>query len=184
MLQQALFYQLRLFTLFNLDIRINALLLIGCFIVSFSFFKTYKVSRIICIISYLLLLIGTSNIFIYFSLNNNPLIDTRLSGYLFFWHAIFAFRSSAFVTFQVVFAFINLVLMIFFPFIFDKFRYFIYTLLIIFLITLITNLSGLSHRSIFLVDYLYYITGYFFGYLIAKRKTIYDFIDYLVNRYQ
>jgi len=181
MIRQALVYQLRLFTLFNLNIQVNALILIVLFLISFLLMDKYKVFKIISYITYLLLLIGITNLFIYFP-GNNELLNTRLSGYPFFWYAIIHFRSSAFVTFQVVFGLLNILIFFFFPFLFKKVRYFIFTLLLILLVSLLSHISGISHRTIFLVDYLYFITGYILAYILKHLKMISYFIDYLIKR--
>jgi hypothetical protein len=173
---QVLVYELKLFTLFNMNISINALFLLLLFFTSFLFRKKSKVIRIINLLAYSFILIGTSNIFVKFT-GDYPLIDFRLNGYLFFWHALTSFRLNAFTTYHVVFSFINVMVMLFFPFIIKYKRAFLYTIIFIFLFTILSHLLHISDRTLYLVDYLYYITGFTFAYVILNFKKIVNYID-------
>jgi hypothetical protein len=177
MLQQALRFNLPVFNLLGFDIRINALVLISLFLITLLFHKKNKYIMLVNITLYIILIMATTNIF-NDTQTNDVLIDFRLTSYPFFWYALFHFGYRAFLMFSFSYAFASVLIFSFFPFIIKKVRYFIFCLLFIFLLAIILNILDLNNRTLLIVDFLFYLTGYGLGVFIKNFKKA---IDYLEN---
>lgn len=165
MLDQILYYNVTIFQIDSFSLNINALLLLSIFLISLKFKK-----KTIAIISYLLIIISITNLFI-FSFNAQTNIDlTFLSKINFFIYNIFNYPINSVNTYFMIYSYLNILVFIPFYPIFNKHRIFYQFVLVLIVLQMVFVALNIAATNFSLFYLLLNIIGYLVGYLIVKFK--------------
>jgi predicted membrane channel-forming protein YqfA (hemolysin III family) len=133
-------------------------------IISLILKNKYDIFKRIAQITYLLVIIGITRIFI-FTDDNNPLISNDLSFLNYYLYSLFNNFKSSLVIFSIVYAHLNVIIFLFFRVFFDKIRTFFIILIAINVVLLVFNLINLNNISISLAMLIIDIISYFVGFI-------------------
>ena len=162
MIKQVFYFNVDIIKYHNLTVSIPVCLLILIIIIGLILRDKNVVFKRLMQLSYLLIIIGLSRVFI-FDNSNEPLINNDLSFLNYYLYSLFNNFRASMVIFSIMYAHFNIIVFLVFRVIFEKIRTFFYVMLSLNVLILILNMLNLNNHSISLTTLILNLGGYLIG---------------------
>jgi hypothetical protein len=130
--------------------------------------KKFTIFKRIGQITYLVILIGIAQVFIFNNILDNNLVVNNLSFINYYFYTLINNPLNSFINFSIVYGHINLIAYSLFVYYFKEFKYFLFFIISLNFIILLLNIINVNNHSLFSATIILNIIGYGLGYLIKK----------------